>query len=213
MNKTKSEQPPEPIRFASAVTIDGKYYPPGADVPYASESDVPETLKHLIARDESEIPPPVTRDIYGQQPGGAAAFEAGVVYQPLSGGQWVQRQARAALAISQEQIWCEEQAEIASKLSPELEEVLQDSHDKHIALTKAQLEASQRFTDAIYEDVERQAAEPQKFYVKRGAVFTDARKAKVKPAETVYARRASGEYECIGTADATGGLPDEEIFP
>ena len=208
----KSEKPPEPIRLCENSIIAGVFYRAGEALPFEHVEDLPESLKGLVATEADPAPwTPAERNIYYRDDQGPEPGEA-VIYQATGGGQWVRRQAAQLASGLQEQIYAEQEAQAANKLSPELEEVLQDSHDKHIALTKAQMEASQRLTDAIYEDA-AQRAEPQKFYVKRGAVYVDARKAKVKPAENVFVKRSSGEYECVGVADSEGQLPDEEIRP
>jgi hypothetical protein len=209
MSKSKSEQPPEPIVLTVSLIESGRFIRAGEPTPYLRVEDVPAHLKEYIA---TEADPPAwsprERDFYNNpQP------DPGLIYQPLSGERGMRRQAARAASISQEQIYAEEQAQADAALPAETIEALQDSHDLYIGKTKAELEASQRLTDAIYEDAERRVVEPQKF-LKRGAVYVSAEKAgRFKPGEHVFVRRESGEYESVGLVDSEGGLPPEEIIP
>jgi hypothetical protein len=185
----KPEQPPaEPIRLSTGAIVDGRYFAAGSVLPFTKEADVPENLRPYIATEEEILPPPV-RNIYDLPP-------------------HLRRQARQIQANVQWQDWAEAQA--SEPLPPDVAEVLQDSHDKYISI-KAQMAYNQDASDNAYASAAPR--EPQKFFVKRGAVYADARKAsKLKVAENVYALRPNGEYECIGIVDSEGQLPPEEII-
>src|SRR4029453_488317 len=100
----------------------------------------------------------------------------------------------------------------ANKLSPELEEVLQSEHDRHIGLVKAQAEFNRNLTDSIYAEAEW-VAEPQKFFVGCGAVYVDARKTTPKPAEHVFTNDEGGDWRMVGLVDSEGRLPEPPIIP
>ena len=112
----------------------------------------------------------------------------------------------------QEQIFAEREVEAANKLSPETEEALAASHSRHIGLAKAQMQSSQDAMDRLHEELTR-TREPQKMYLKRGSVYVSAEKTSPRPAEHVFVKRPSGQYESIGLVDSEGTLPDEEITP
>jgi hypothetical protein len=208
MSKTPEQSQPELIRLRVNTIVDGVFYMAGTPTPF-SETTLPEHLRPDIAVGDETFYSPSERNIYNNpQPGP----DLGVVYQPLGGGQWVQRQARQALAISQEQTWCEEQAEIASKLSPETEEALQDSHSKHVALTKARMQYDRDVIDATYESAAQSAELPQRF-VKRGSVFVRIEKAKLAAGENVFVRNPDGNHEIIGTTDVGAVPPEPPIIP
>ena len=114
----KSAQPPEEIRLTEACCIDGRYFEPGSLLPYASASEVPVNLQHLIAADESELPPPIVRNLYDDTP----QPEPRYTYQSTGG---LRGDARQAV-----QGWhaADEAAEFANQpLAPEIEEALKTS--------------------------------------------------------------------------------------
>ena len=205
----KSEQPAEPIVLTVSLIESGRFIRAGEPTPYLRVEDVPEHLRqYLVTGDEGPFFTPAERDFYNNpQP------EPELIYQPLSGERGMKRQAMRAASISQEQIYAEQEVERANALSPEAEEALQDSHDRHAALMKAQLAHDRDAIDRIYE-IAAQESEPQKLYLRRGSVHVSTEKvSRFKPGEHVFARRPSGEYESVGIVDSEGELPPEEIMP
>jgi hypothetical protein len=185
--KTKLDQQQKPVWLTGGAVIDGQYYAPGEPTPYASESEVPENLRHLIARDESEIPSKPIRNIYDQQPGPEPG-EAGIYYQATGSGQWRRQAVRAARGL-EEQAWCEAQAEADQQLPAETQEALQDQHDRRIALLKAQGEYAQRLTDATYEPLRRRRKAERSCSTSSADPFScDARKQNVSQAKLLSQR-------------------------
>jgi hypothetical protein len=205
---SKKFEQPEPIVLSVSLIESGRFIRAGEPTPYLRVEEVPEHLKEYIATEADPAPwSPRERDFYNNpQP------EPELIYQPLSDERGMRRQAMRAASISQEQLYAEQEVERANALSPETEEALQDSHDKHSALMIAQLQYNQDLTDSIYEEAAR-TSESQKFYVKRGAVYTSVEKVKLRPSENVYVQRPNKEWECIGIVDSEGQLPPEEIIP
>ena len=172
---------PAEIRITTGTIIAGQDYAAGETLPFATESELPPNLRGLIATGDEEFYSHSERLIYGQQPGPEPGGP--VVFQQTGGGaQW--RQARQVAGSLQEQVWAEEQARADAVLPPETEAALADIHDKASALGKAQLQYNQDLTDSIYEEAAR-TSEPQKFYVKRGAVYTSVEKVKLRPSENI----------------------------
>ena len=206
---SKKSEPAEPLRLRENAIVDGVFIRAGEPTPFARVEDLPESLKPLLADGSEEFYHPSERLIYDNpQPGP----DPGVVYQPLSGGQWVRRQARQAASISQEQIYAEEQAQADAALPIETQEALEAKHSGHIEKLKAQMQYDRDAMDRLHESLEAEA-KPQPFFIKRGSVFQDARKVKPRPSERVFVKRLSGEYEFIGVVDSEGELPPEEIIP
>jgi hypothetical protein len=204
-------KPPEKPAGPGVLSVDlidsGKLYRAGSETPF-TEENLPEHLKQYIATGQEDFFHPRERDFYNNP-----RPDCGVVYQPTgSDSQWTRRQARQVASVAQEQIYAEAEAAAANKLSSETEEALQDSHDKYSALMKAQLQHDRDAIDRLYESLEAEA-KPQEMFLKRGAVFTAAKKVKPRPGEHVFARRPSGEYESVGIVDSEGQLPPEEITP
>ena len=203
--KTKSdEQPQLPIKLTGACICDGKYFEPGAPLPFASEAEVPVTLQHLIAVDESEIPDPIVRNIYGTpQP------EPRYTYQSTGG---LRGDARQAV-----QGWhaADEAAEFANRpLPPEIEEALQASHDRHIGLAKGQMQFNQDAIDNAHSAAATDA-EPLQRYALRGAVYVRIEKIALKVGEPIFIKHPgpSGNYEIIGYTDVDAEPPELPIIP
>jgi hypothetical protein len=113
-----AEKTNEPIRLSSAAIVDGKYFPPGAALPYTAESEVPPNLRPLIGTGAEEPPfDPAERNIYDLPP-------------------HLRRQVRGIQSGWDLQDWAEEHA--SEPLPPETAEALQAKHDEHIAMLKAQ---------------------------------------------------------------------------
>jgi hypothetical protein len=207
----KSEPLPEPIVFTVSLIESGKYIRAGEPTPYLCAEDVPAHLREYIADGSEEFYTHAERLIYDGRPDHG---EPATLYRFLDGqGRGIRRQAGQVAAGLQEQIYAEREVEAANALSPETEEALQDSHDRHTALMKAQMQYDRDAIDRTYE-IAAQESEPQKLYVKRGSVHVSTEKvSRFKPGEHVFARRPSGEYENVGIVDSEGQLPPEEITP
>lgn len=204
----KSEQLPEPIRLTVSLIESGRFIRAGEPTPYLCVEDVPAHLKEYIA---TEADPPAwsprERDFYNNpQP------EPELIYQPLSGERGMRRQAMRAASISQEQLYAEAEVEAANKLSPETEEALQDSHDKHSALMIAQLAHDRDAMDRLYESLAAESA-PTPRFVRRGSVYVRIEKAKLAAGEPVFIKHPSGNHEVIGTTDVDGTPPEPPIIP
>jgi hypothetical protein len=206
------EQPAEPVRLTGAVVIDGVYYGAGQPLPFVKAAEVPESLRHLIATDEAQIPAPVVRNIYTGQ-GPELGQPAGMVYHATSGAQWVRQQAAQAAAGLEEQAWAEAQAEADQALPAETLEVLEAEHSARIERVKAQMQANQTATENAYAAAAQQAEEVQtQFFVRRGGEMARVERAKLKPGELCFVKRPNGEMEAAGVIDANGAPPPSEII-
>jgi hypothetical protein len=54
----------EQLWIVTACVVDGRYFAAGEVTPYAHESDLPESLKGLVARGDEDFYHPSQRDIY-----------------------------------------------------------------------------------------------------------------------------------------------------
>jgi hypothetical protein len=190
--KQSPERPPEQsssVVLSVSVIADGKYFRAGEATPF-TEATLPDHLKEYISTGDEEPPfSPAERELYSPA---------------------LMHEVRRIKGNIELQSWCEEEAN--KPLPEDVREVLEDKHSRHVGLARAQMQSAQNLTDSIYAESER-VSEPQRFFVKRGAVYVDVRKVTPKPAEHVFARRLNGEYETIGIVDSEGQLPDEEIIP
>lgn len=119
----------EQLWIVTACVVDGRYFAAGEVTPYAHESDLPESLKGLVARGDEDFYHPSQRDIYQGQPAGP---EPGFIFQGASNAQWVQRQAAQTAAGLQEQAWAAAEAAAANELPEEVKEVLEAEHDRSV---------------------------------------------------------------------------------
>jgi hypothetical protein len=213
MNKIKSEQASEPLRLRENVIIDGRFYSAGSPVPFASEVELPESLKHLIATGDE--PPFYTHSERLIYDGRSDLGEPATLYKFLDGqGIGVRRQAMQVSAGLQEQVFAEQAVEASNKLPPETEEALAAAHSRHIGLERAQLQYDRDAIDRAYESATQEAeSRTVVFHVKRGAVYVRYEKTKLKPGETVYTKQPNGEMWAAGIIDAEGQPPDSEIHP
>ena len=115
-----------------------------------------------------------------------------------------------AASILQEQLYAEQEVEAANKLSPETEEALQDSHDKHAALMKAQMQHDRDAIDRLHESLAAES-EPIQRFVRRGSVYVRIEKAKLAAGEPVFIKHPGGNHEIIGTTDVDGTPPEPPI--
>ena len=101
--------------------------------------------------------------------------------------------------------------EAARPLDPETAAILQEKHDVDVALQIKTAEIRARDADAVIAAQDEGAGAEQKpaatFFVKRGAVFMHAGKAKLRPGEQVFVKEPSGAWAVAGTTDINGGLP------
>jgi hypothetical protein len=132
-------------------------------LPYANEADLPPSLQPFIACEGAQPLPPPERNIYDL---------------PSS----VRRQVRGLELAAAEKEWAEEQA--SEPLREDVAAALRAKHDLSIGKALAQAKYNQDAIDNAY--VISAAPEPQKFFVKRGAIYTSAEKVqKLKPSENV----------------------------
>jgi hypothetical protein len=202
--KTKLDQQQEPVWLIGGAVIDGQYYAPGEPTPYASESEVPENLRHLIAADESELPDPIVRNLYD----GTPQPEPRYTYQSTGG---LRGDARQAVQGRHE---ADEAAEFANQpLPPETEEALQASHDLRVGKAKAQLQFGQDAIDNLHNSLGTER-EPIQRFAKRGSVYVRIEKIALQPGEPIFIkhRGPSGNYEIIGHTDVDGMPPELPII-
>ena len=147
--KQTPEQLPEPIVLSVSLIESGRFIRAGEQTPYLRVEDVPEHLRqYLVIGNEGPFFTPAERDFYNNpQP------EPELIYQPLSGERGLRRQAAQAASISQEEIYAVQEAQAASKLSPEFEDALQSKHDLYVGKTKAQLQFNQDAIDNLHESL------------------------------------------------------------
>ena len=199
--KSKSVPLPEPVRLTEGCCHEGRYYPPGEPLPFASASEVPAPLRHLIVTDESEIPTKPVRNLYD----GTPQPEPRYVYQ--SAGDM-----RGAQQIIQGWHASDEVVEIANQpLAPDVEEALQAAHDKYISKAKAQMQFNQDAIDNAHEVVPTDSAPLIQSYVLRDDTFTRVEEVELLPAEPVFMRHHSGTFEIFGYVDSDGELPELPI--
>jgi hypothetical protein len=188
---SETEQPPEPIRLSVASIVAGQYIGIGEPTPFMTESDVPQNLKPYIGGIRNEmLPHPSDRDIY---------------LSPQT-----RRQARRLEATAEEKDWAEQVA--SEPLREDVAAALPASHDIAIGKALAQAKYHQDAIDNAHTAAQESVAQRPEHFVKRGAIYSRASKSKLRPAENVYVRRPSGEWECIGQVDSAGELPPQEII-
>jgi hypothetical protein len=211
----KTEQPPEPIVLSVAVIEGGKNYPAGSETPFTEET-LPEHLRpHLVTGDE---PPPFrssARNIYTHmRPPGEPAAEPEVIYHFASDGivgRSMLRQASQIGSMLQEQAYAEQQAEAAGRLSPELEDALRAKLELYIGKVLAQAQYNQDAIDTLHESLAA-ASELQKLFVKRGAVYTETGKVKLRPGEKCFVR-IDNEWSFVDIVNSDGEVPEPPLIP
>ena len=194
--------------------IGSKLFRAGESTPYRSIDEVPEQLKSFISDDGDEPDEP--------QGPPSLSFQTNKVYAVNAEGAILSRAGRRAAAELAGQAYAQRQAEeeaiAAGALDPETQAALEDAHAVDIGLQIKEAEAAQARRDAAYAQAQEAAAreaEPAKapeFFVKRGAVFMHAAKARLRPGEQVFVKRPSGAWETVGLIDASGSLPPEEMI-
>ena len=123
-----SEPPPAVILTVNAI-VGGVFFHAGTPTPYASEADLPASLKPFVATAEAPPPEPVERNIYDM---------------PLS----LKRQVGKLQLAAAEKAWAEKQA--AEPLRQDVAAALEDAHDRSVSIAKAQKKYNDRLTDAAY---------------------------------------------------------------
>ena len=187
------EKPAGPVVLSANCIADGRFIPAGDPTPF-TEATLPEHLREYLASGAEDFFTPAQRDIYRGQPGPEPG--AGFIYQGVSNGQWVRRQAAQAAAGLQEKAWLEAEA-ATETLPPETLEVLQAKHDEHIALLKARGAYAQKLADVTYEQAAAEAAAKEtQFYVKRGGEMARVERAKLRPGEKCFMREGRGMGLC-----------------
>ena len=199
---------PAEIRRTTGTIIDGQFYNAGEVLPYTRIEDLPASLKGLVADGSENFYHPSQRDIYGGQPAGP---EPGFVYEGVSSGRWVQRQAAQAAAVVQEKDQAEVEAS-AETLSPETLAILEDQHNHRIDRLKAQAGYNAKVIDSAYESL-AQASEPPALFVRRGGEMGRVERSKLKVGEAVYAKFDEGDWQVIGHVNANGEAPEPPLIP
>jgi hypothetical protein len=202
-------EPPAVIRISDNTIIDGKFYVRGTPLPYATVAAMPEILKPLVVTGEPEE---------DEEPAGArGAFQTNTLYEVTDDnrlGRAVRRRAERQIAALEDENaradWIEEEVNSA-ELPPEVAAELQDAHDSHVELQRAQAKADAARSDAA-SDVAAAALEPPQLYVRRGSRhYAPALSARLKAGESVFTRNPEGRFEYVGIVNGDGELPDLPI--
>jgi len=204
----KATEPPAPIRLSTNCIWEGKFYNRGEPLPVERAEDLTENLQQVVDTSEPEEEP--ANEARG-------SFQLNTLYEMTDDGRLgrtlrrkVERQVAELEAAAQEDDWIEEQVANA-ELPPEIAEGLQEEHERHVGLQKAQLAVDARRSDET-SDAAAAASEPVQMYVRRGSRhYQPAHKARLKAGESVYVRKPDGGLECIGETDSKAELPDLPI--
>ena len=204
----QATEPPAIVRIRTNTILGNRFFNAGEPLPVASVEDLPENLRPLVVTSEPEAEEP-------NEPRGN--FQLNTIYEVTDDNKLgrtlrrqVERQVAELEAENQREEWVED-AVNAGELPPEVAESLQEAHESHIGLQKAQLEADASRSDEA-SDAAATAAEPPRMYVKRGGRhYAPADKARLLPGEPVFVRQPEGRFECIGTTDGHSQLPDLPI--
>ncbi len=186
MSKTEAPEPPSAVILSVNAIIEGVFYRAGTPLPYQSEKDLPPNLQPFVATGQEPSLQPVMRNIYDLSPA-------------------ARRQIRVHEAAAAEKAWAEQVAD--EPLPPETAEALQASHDIAIGRARAQLEHNQAVIDAAH--AAAQPTEPRQLFVRRGGELGHAERCRLKPAELIFARTPTGEYEAVGHTNSNAEIPDE----
>ncbi|CEF48929.1 unnamed protein product [uncultured bacterium] len=203
----KTEQPAGPVRLSVNTIVDGRWFAAGEALPYKDAAAVPPALQPFIVTDPDEPEPGPHR----------LNFEVGQVYRTDPTGAIITRHGQRQAARMAAGIAMEEAAEAAAieaaRLDAETAQILQEKHDVAIAYEIRAAEVAQARRDAD-EAVARagEPAKPSERFVKRGAVFMHAGKAKLRPGEQVFAKEPSGAWAVVGPTDINGALPPDEVI-
>jgi hypothetical protein len=184
----------EPLVLSVNAIINGQFFSAGTPLPFTDESALPESLKPFVAGPDAPKPfDPSVRNIYDLSP-------------------LARREVRRLESIAAEKEWAQQVAD--EPLPPETAAALEASHELHIGRAKAQAEYSQRLSDGIYKQLEEEAAaRVVQLYVRRGGEWGRVQNSKLKPGETVFAKRENGEMEAVGVINSRGEPPPQEIIP
>ena len=202
-------EPPAVIRISDNTIIDGKFYVRGTPLPYATVAAMPEILKPLVVTGEPEE---------DEEPAGArGAFQTNTLYEVTDDnrlGRAVRRRVERQIAALEDENaradWIEEEVNSA-ELPPEVAAELQDAHDSHVELQRAQAKADAARSDAA-SDAAAAALEPPQLYVRRGSRhYAPALSARLKAGESVFTRNPEGRFEYVGIVNGHGELPNLPI--
>ena len=186
-----AEPPPQPVTLNVNCIVGGVFFHAGTPTPYATEADLPASLKPFVASEAAPPPEPVERNIYDM---------------PLS----LKRQVGKLQLAAAEKAWAEEQA--SEPLPPETAAALEAKHELHIGTALAQAKYNDDAVDAVYEQAAA-TAQPQQLFVRRGGEMGHVERCRLKPGEHVFALRANGQYEAVGVVDSNGLPPPPEVIP
>jgi hypothetical protein len=209
-----------PIVFSENVIVPtggfegSRFVRAGDPSPYRDPSEVPAPLRGFIVTPGDSLPE-AAEERFG-------TYEPNVTYSMHSDGsrgRAIRRQVAELSSARAEQEWAERAAEAeAEAWPPGAKEALAAEHDARIAVQIKSLEIRDRDRDAAIaaaqEAAEREAepAKPAEFFVKRGAVFMHAEKAKLRPGEQVFTRQPNGQWWTVGTTDINAALPPQGVI-
>jgi hypothetical protein len=187
---------------------DGKsvYLAAGELSPWTRIEDVPPRLQNVIESEAAEEPE-----------GPRGSFHLNTPYEVTDDnrlGRAVRRRVERQIADLEDENaradWIEEEVNSA-EWPPEVAAELQDAHDSHVELQRAQAQVDARRSDEV-SDAAAAALEPPRLYVKRGSRhYAPAVNARLKAGESVFTRNPEGRFEYIGIVNGDGELPDPPI--
>ena len=206
----KPKQPPSaPVILSVNCLVDGKFFTAGSEVPFTAET-LPEHLRAFIATGEE---PPFyshqERLIYDTRKRGMTP--AWFSRPPAASNGCKGRRARRS-QFHRNKFGPRHKRKPMGSCQRKRKRPWRTRTPSTAPWRWRQLAAHQRFTDAVYEDAERQVEEKQtQFYVKRGGAWGKVQNATLKPGEVCFVKRPNGQYEVSGYIDSDGQPPDPEI--
>ena len=142
------QEPPAVIRISDNTIIGNRFYVRGEALPFASVEDLPPNLRPLVVTGEPEEAE--------EPPGPRGSFVLNEIYE-VDDDNRLGRRLRRKVERQIEELedenaraeWIEEQAVAAGELPPEVAAELQDAHDSHIEMQRAQAQADANRADAV----------------------------------------------------------------
>jgi len=193
------------------AVINGGWFGAGTPIPFETPEEVPEPLRPFIV---SEPEAPEEPEEY------RGDYQPNTVYlmNPAGPGGRALREVAQLAGAAAEQEAAEEAAQAAAHLDEETAQILQADHDAAVAFQIKAAEVAQAQRDApviaAQRELEEEAAGGKpavSFYVRRGAVWSLATRARLRPGEPVYVKQPSGQWWTVGVVDANGALPPPEV--
>ena len=205
----KPTEPPAVIRISTNTIVDGKFYKVGEPLPFTKVEDLPPNLRPLVVTGEPEE---------DEEPAGArGAFQMNTLYEVTDDnrlGRAVRRRVERQIAALEDENaradWIEEEVNSA-ELPPEVAAELQDAHDSHVELQRAQAKADAARSDAASDAAAETLAVPELFVRRGSRHYAPALSARLKAGESVFTRKPEGRFEYVGIVNGHGELPDLPI--